>query len=162
MLTERNLPPSTEGRGYYCYILRAGSGKRTYVGASVDPARRLRQHNGELSGGAKATRTGRPWRCVAVVRHLPSWSDALKLEWRLKRGLPGRRRRRSADRCETLNAVLTMPQWTRSATPTAELRSLLEVRWCALDAEALQASERLREVLPGVRQCVLDLPESAC
>lgn len=40
--------------------------RRTYVGVALDVARRARQHNGELAGGARSTRVGRPWR-VAVV-----------------------------------------------------------------------------------------------
>ncbi|EOD37607.1 hypothetical protein EMIHUDRAFT_225154 [Emiliania huxleyi CCMP1516] len=53
---------------------------RTYVGASPDPVRRLRQHNGELSGGG-APAAGRPWRILLVVRGFSSKSDALAFEW---------------------------------------------------------------------------------
>ena len=36
--------------GPVVYIL--GNGKSLYVGATIDLAHRIRQHNGELSGGA--------------------------------------------------------------------------------------------------------------
>ncbi len=58
---------------------------RTYIGATVDLNRRLRQHNGELKGGAK--RTGvRPaqWYRVCYVRGFTSWRAALQFEWRWK------------------------------------------------------------------------------
>ena len=46
----------------------------------ADPVRRLRQHNGELSGGG-APAAGRPWRILLVVRGFSSKSDALAFEW---------------------------------------------------------------------------------
>jgi putative endonuclease len=71
------------------YLLRSASG-RTYVGISVDVERRLAQHNGELPGGAKSTRAGRPWALVA--RWGPyDRSRASALEYQLKRR-PGSRR----------------------------------------------------------------------
>ena len=45
--------------------------------------RRLRQHNGELSGGAKRTSSGRPWQVVALVT-VGEKIPALKLEWQLE------------------------------------------------------------------------------
>ncbi len=46
-------------------MLWSGALERSYVGIAVDVARRLRQHGGELVGGARTTRAGRPWRLVA-------------------------------------------------------------------------------------------------
>ena len=45
---------------YFVYILSEIGGNRTYIGYTVNLQRRLRQHNGEIVGGAKATR-GRKW-----------------------------------------------------------------------------------------------------
>ena len=53
---------------YVCYVLLDASGRRSYAGCTNNLVRRLRQHNGELVGGAKATRTGRPWHLFRVVR----------------------------------------------------------------------------------------------
>jgi structure-specific endonuclease subunit SLX1 len=67
---------------WYCYLL--ASDGRTYVGATIDPDRRLRQHNGELSGGAKATR-GRVWERKCLVGIFDNEHDALSFEWHWKR-----------------------------------------------------------------------------
>ena len=66
---------------WYCYILK--SDNKTYVGATIDPDRRLRQHNGELSGGAKATR-GRVWTRHCLIGIFDNEHDALSFEWHLK------------------------------------------------------------------------------
>lgn len=42
-------------------MLWSASLERTYVGIAQNVERRLRQHNGELVRGARATRAGRPW-----------------------------------------------------------------------------------------------------
>jgi predicted GIY-YIG superfamily endonuclease len=67
---------------WYCYLLK--SDNKTYVGATIDPERRLRQHNGEISGGAKATR-GHVWERVALIGIFESEHDALSFEWHWKR-----------------------------------------------------------------------------
>jgi len=58
----------------------------TYIGATVDGDRRLRQHNGELVGGAKATHK-RPngWYRVCYVCGFSTWNAALSFEWHWKR-----------------------------------------------------------------------------
>jgi putative endonuclease len=45
--------------GWYVYVLRCGDGS-LYTGVARDVERRLRQHNGELAGGARYTRGRRP------------------------------------------------------------------------------------------------------
>jgi hypothetical protein len=42
---------------FYVYLLESSCKHATYVGATTDPDRRLRQHNKELAGGAVATGT---------------------------------------------------------------------------------------------------------
>ena len=71
----------------YVYLLVSTNGN-TYVGATVDLERRLRQHNKELSGGAHATgmkvAKGETWVRAAHVAGFPDWQAALQFEWRWK------------------------------------------------------------------------------
>ena len=72
---------------FFVYILMS-SDNSTYVGATVDLDRRLRQHNKEIKGGAFATgakvSNGQIWVRVAHVENFPDWQAALQFEWRLK------------------------------------------------------------------------------
>lgn len=69
---------------FSCYLLSSlnprGKG-RTYIGFTVNPARRIRQHNGDIMHGAHKTRKLRPWEMVVVVYGFPTKVDALKFEW---------------------------------------------------------------------------------
>jgi structure-specific endonuclease subunit SLX1 len=60
----------------------------TYVGATINLDRRLRQHNKEIKGGAFATgckvNKGETWMRVAYVEGFPDWKSALQFEWRWK------------------------------------------------------------------------------
>ena len=47
---------------WWVYVLVSETNGQTYVGVTVDVERRLRQHNGEIVGGAKRTHRGRPWK----------------------------------------------------------------------------------------------------
>lgn len=69
---------------YYCYILKSLNEKSkdsTYIGFTDNPIHRLRQHNGLIKGGAKATSKKRPWSLVLVISNFPNKALALKFEW---------------------------------------------------------------------------------
>lgn len=84
--------------GWRVYVLLSADGGRTYVGVTTDLERRLAQHNGELRGGAKATRRGRPWTVGAELGPLETRAEAQRIEHRLKR-------RRSRDRLPALPRI---------------------------------------------------------
>jgi predicted GIY-YIG superfamily endonuclease len=65
-----------------------------YVGASTDPPRRLRQHNGEIVGGGKYTSKHRPWVIRAVWGPYANQSEAMKAERALKKSKRGINRTR--------------------------------------------------------------------
>ena len=73
----------------YVYLLLATPLRdATYVGATVDLDRRLRQHNKEIKGGAHATGAkvakGNTLIRAAHVAGFPDWQAALQFEWRWK------------------------------------------------------------------------------
>lgn len=66
------------------YLLYSNNNKakrKTYVGYTIDVNRRLRQHNGEITGGAKRTKKGRPWDMVCYIEGFPDHRTALQCEW---------------------------------------------------------------------------------
>ena len=67
---------------YVCYVLRSvHAPARTYCGTTPDLRRRLRQHNGIISGGARATESSRPWKLCALVHGFPDASAAHRYEY---------------------------------------------------------------------------------
>jgi predicted GIY-YIG superfamily endonuclease len=72
----------------FVYLLVSSSGA-TYVGATVDLDRRLRQHNKEITGGAHATGSkvaqGEIWVRAAHISGFPDWQATLQFEWRWKK-----------------------------------------------------------------------------
>ncbi|KAK7848391.1 structure-specific endonuclease subunit slx1, partial [Quercus suber] len=44
----------------------------------------LKQHNGELKGGAKASRAGRPWVCACIIQGFKDQSEACEFESKWK------------------------------------------------------------------------------
>ena len=85
---ENKIIPKSKVKQYFCYFLGQvdstnGRGP-TYNGYTVNLNRRLRQHNGEIKGGAFATsKMGRgPWHFIAVLT-CDYWTSvrAMQVEW---------------------------------------------------------------------------------
>ena len=138
----RPAPLPGRGRFYACYLLvslsekRKGGKGRTYIGFTVNPKRRIRQHNGELAMGACSTRALRPWQMVLVVYGFSSKARALAFEWAWQHP---RRSRSIKDK------VLTM---TRG--------SLVGVKGKARILRELLASETFAQEVPRLRVQLLD------
>tara|TARA_B100001093_G_C26609444_1_gene919518 strand:+ start:224 stop:598 length:375 start_codon:yes stop_codon:yes gene_type:complete len=71
----------------FVYFIESTNGS-TYIGATINLDKRIRQHNKEISGGAKATsirvNQGEIWQYICYVENFPSYNEALKFEWRWK------------------------------------------------------------------------------
>lgn len=111
---------------YVCYTLVSADGRCTYVGITNCLARRLRQHNGELSGGAKyTTRRGSGWTVAWVVSGFGTKVAALQFEWALhhcRRGKAPALRRRWTQ----LRHVCAKVRWTSQAPLAADVPLCVE------------------------------------
>ena len=71
----------------FVYLLHS-TNNATYVGATVNLERRLRQHNKEIKGGAHATSIkvdqGEIWERACYIEGFPTWQAELQFEWRWK------------------------------------------------------------------------------
>jgi len=125
----------------FCYLLYTEEGQ-TYVGATVDPDRRLRQHNKEIVGGAHATgirvAQGLTWKRACYVP-LPEWRTALQFEWRWKQ--LGRTQCKNVRnplerRLRSLHTLLSLEKPTTTAIPyEAYPLGKPEIHW---DSDVLQ------------------------
>ena len=107
---------------WYCYILRNTKEEfkhLTYNGSTNNPIKRLRQHNKEISGGARYTsRTNGGWEYYFLMSGFPDHINALQCEWRIKHcnGKPGPRPRQYCGvvgRIKgVINEVLHLQYWT--------------------------------------------------
>lgn len=105
---------------WFCYCLISNSG-RTYIGATVDLDHRLRQHNGIIKGGARATaKEPGSWRRVCHVSGFPDNHSALQFEWRWK-SLSRKKCYKNLDPIDkrfcALNELLSLDKPTSKAVP---------------------------------------------
>lgn len=112
-------------KNYYCYILKNNLeqySKRTYNGYTTNLKRRIRQHNGELKGGAKRTsRIGKGyWEFYVIITGFPDKINTLQCEYRIlkptnKKRRPGRYNSQEG-RIKGLVEVLKLDKWTNNST----------------------------------------------
>ena len=74
-------------KAWCVYAISSTSAKKSYVGATTNHVRRLRQHNSEIKGGAKYTRGVTDWQFIFRVDGFVN-TQALKFEWSLKHPSP--------------------------------------------------------------------------
>ena len=95
------------GAPYYCYII--ANEKRTYNGYTNNLSRRLRQHNGEIKGGAKATHNRKDgmWKYIAIITN-PEWTAqrAMQVEYWVK--YPTRKKPRPKEYCTPVGRIKSL------------------------------------------------------
>ena len=111
---------------FYVYLLES-TNKSTYVGATVDLDKRLRQHKKEIKGGATATsikvNKGETWQRVCHVEGFPTWNAALQFEWRwkqLSRKITDKKMRPLEQRVIALQELLSLERPTTKAVAYSE------------------------------------------
>jgi structure-specific endonuclease subunit SLX1 len=95
-----------------CYCIISENNNRTYVGATNNFNKRIRQHNREISGGAKAT-SGYIWRPFIIIKGFVTRNDLLSFEWHFKHvknlNIKGGKDRR----LKALNIILQEARWDK-------------------------------------------------
>ncbi|MAU36307.1 MAG: hypothetical protein CMD14_02920 [Flavobacteriales bacterium] len=116
---------STEKKWIF-YII--SNNNYTYAGVSPDPERRLRQHNGEISGGAKYTTSkGKGWKHVCLVEGFRNKIEALQFEWAVKH-VPPRNAGGLTNRIKKLYTLFQKEKWTSKSPKANEVP--LTIIWC--------------------------------
>lgn len=129
---------------FFVYVLSSTKGS-TYVGATVDLDHRLRQHNNEIKGGARATtskvKQGETWTRICHIRGFPDWRAALQFEWRLKqlsRKLSSPPHMKPVERrIKALIQLLSLERPTSKSIPFSEWTSKPEPVFETLEADEL-------------------------
>jgi structure-specific endonuclease subunit SLX1 len=101
-------------QSWFCYCLESET-KTTYIGSTIDPDRRLRQHNRELVGGAKATGRSKGWKRICCVTGFPDERAALQFEWKWKHISKNLQGKPLEKRLKALELLLNSEQSTSSS-----------------------------------------------
>lgn len=125
---------------YYVYLL-ISTDDSSYVGATIDLDRRLRQHNKDIKGGAHATSIkvseGQTWDRVIHVSGFPNWQAALQFEWRWKQisRKISPRLKPLERRINALKQLLSLERSTSKAIPYSEWATPPEIHFEREDAK---------------------------
>jgi len=72
---------------FLVYLLK--NRNKSYIGYTNDIKRRLRQHNGEIKGGAKYTTLNKDennlWEPICIIYGFEDKCEAMRCEWKCKR-----------------------------------------------------------------------------
>lgn len=97
------------------------NGNCTYVGISKNPEKRLRQHNKEISGGAKYTTSkSSNWSHVCLISGFLNKTQALQFEWAVKHVKP-RNKGGLVNRINKLITILNKNKWTQKSDDATQI-----------------------------------------
>ena len=98
----------------------------TYAGVSPDPTKRLRKHNGEISGGAKYTLSKGPgWKHICLVHGFKTKIQAMQFEWAVKH-VPPRDAGGIQNRLKKLLVVMNKLKWTSKSPEASSVPLIIE------------------------------------
>ncbi|XP_027334244.1 uncharacterized protein LOC113848972 [Abrus precatorius] len=140
----QNESKGGEGDAFFaCYLLASLNPRfkgHTYIGFTVNPRRRIRQHNGEIGCGAWRTKKRRPWEMVLCIYGFPTNVSALQFEWAWQHPVESLAVRKAAASFKSLSGIankiklaytmLTLPSW-QSMNITVNFFSTKYTKHCA-------------------------------
>ena len=100
------------------YLLQNSCGK-TYVGCTIsEVSHRIKQHNGDLSGGARQTEKGRPWSLYCTISGFRTRQESLQFEFAWRRVHRYQRPRPLYNvhgRLQSLDVLMAKERWSKNA-----------------------------------------------
>ena len=93
-----------------CYCIQSTDESRTYIGATNNFTRRIKQHNRQISGGAKATQ-GHQWKPIIHVAGFVDRHQLLRFEWFWKHCIKTTTERGIYRRITMLEHLFMKPEW---------------------------------------------------
>lgn len=116
----------------------------TYAGVSNDPDKRLRKHNGEISGGAKYTTSKGPgWKHVCIISGFRNKIESMQFEWASKH-IPPRNAGGLKNRIKKLFILLNKDKWTSKSPPASEIE--LKIKWFNHDVLIEETPEYIKHI----------------
>jgi predicted GIY-YIG superfamily endonuclease len=116
-----------ENELYKVYVLYHINSNKTYVGSTNNLKRRIRQHNGELKGGAKYTTNSlnknillnelllNEWKYLYFITGFPDHQNALQAEWKLKNLQKKQTKKGVEGRLKSLIELSKLEFWTSNS-----------------------------------------------
>ena len=132
IIENKNEKKKEEEKWSFYIIFHEPTGA-TYAGVSPDPIKRLRKHNGEISGGAKYTLSkGKGWKHICLVHGFQSKIQSMQFEWAVKH-VPPRNVGGLQSRIKKLYAVLNKTYWTSKSPEASDVP--LQIEWIKKDID---------------------------
>lgn len=107
------------GESFYVYWIQSKSRNMTYIGATVDPTRRLREHNSQKKGGSRRTFKKGPWSYYCIISGFRTWKESLQYEFMLK--LHMKRCRSIATKVGALNRLNAKERWSSNSPLASDI-----------------------------------------
>ena len=146
IIENKNEKKKEEEKWSFYIIFHEPTGA-TYAGVSPDPIKRLRKHNGEISGGAKYTLSkGKGWQHLCLVHGFQSKIQSMQFEWALKH-VPPRNVGGLQSRIKKLFSLFNKTHWTSKSPEASSVP--LQLEWIKKDIDFLLNSENIDRKVPS-------------
>ena len=126
---------------WFFYLIK--NNNLTYAGVSPTPDKRLRQHNGEIKGGAKYTTSKGPgWEHICLISGFQNKVQSMQFEWAVKH-VPPRDAGGVENRIKKMLIVCNKERWTSKAPLAKDVP--LTIYWKS-NVHSSQLPEYIKEV----------------
>ena len=127
---------------YLVYIIK--SDNKNYVGMTNNFFRRLRQHNGEIKGGAKYTTSKGPgWEHICLIGGFQDKIQSMQFEWAVKH-FPHRDAGGVENRIKKMLMVCNKERWTSKAPLAKDVP--LTIYWKSNVETSIALPEYIKEI----------------